>query len=230
MHVELVKYWIRTSALLMTPFAPHSADHIWLAFLHEPQSIQLARWPDPGRTADRTLIEAGAYMRGTLKMIRDAETALLKKLQKGKKGKPDGPTFDPKSPKSVRVYVATRFPEWQEICVQAVREAYSEAEDRVDDVRARAVLTERGLIKDKRAMPFVQAFKVGSGVVVSNKIRRLGLTGLIGTACTETDARLWCQDCFQPKSVVLRVASLGRVLAVSETVAEPGRCGGVLGR
>jgi len=160
MHVELVRYWVRSSALLVTPFAPHFAEHIWGAFLHEPQSIQLARWPDPGRPSDRTLIEAGAYMRSTLKMIRDAETVLLKKLQKGKRGKPDGPSFDPKSPKSVRVYVATRFPEWQETCVQAVKEAYSEAEDKVNDARVRAILTERGLIKDKRVMPFVQAFKV----------------------------------------------------------------------
>ncbi|KAG9311057.1 hypothetical protein JVU11DRAFT_8960 [Chiua virens] len=159
MHIDLVQYWIRTSALLMAPFAPHTAEHIWLAFLHEPESIQLARWPDPGRIPDRTLIETGAYMRSTLKMIRDAETTLLKKLSKGKKGKSDGPSFDPKLPKSVRVYVATRFPEWQETCVQAVREAYSETEDKVDDVKVRAILTERGLIKDKRAMPFVQAFK-----------------------------------------------------------------------
>ncbi|KIK94180.1 hypothetical protein PAXRUDRAFT_828265 [Paxillus rubicundulus Ve08.2h10] len=159
MHVDLVKYWIRVSALLVTPFAPHFAEHIWTEFLKEPKSIQLARWPDPGRAADRTLIEAGAYMRGTLKMIRDAETTLLKKIQKGRKGKGDGPPFDPKLPKSVRVYVATQFPEWQDVCVQAVREAYSEAEDKVDDVKVRTILTERGLIKDKRAMPFVQAFK-----------------------------------------------------------------------
>ena len=165
MHADLVKYWIRASTLLMAPIAPHSAEHIWSAFLQESQSIQLARWPDPGRPADRTLIEAGAYMRGTLKMIRDAETTLLKKLQKDKKGKPDGPSFDPKSPKSVRVYVATRFPEWQETCVQAVKEAYSETGDRVDDVRVRAILTENGLIKDKRTMPFVQAFKVTSPVI-----------------------------------------------------------------
>ncbi|KAH0833985.1 hypothetical protein J3R83DRAFT_11219 [Lanmaoa asiatica] len=159
MHADLVKYWIRSAILVVTPFAPHFAEHIWLTFLHEPKSIQLARWPDPGRTADRTLIEAGAYMRDTLKMIRDAETTLLKMLQKGKVGKPDGPSFDLKLPKSVRVYVATQFPEWQEACVQAVKEAYSEAEDKVDDVRVRAILTERGLIKDKRVMPFVQAFK-----------------------------------------------------------------------
>jgi hypothetical protein len=30
----------------------------------------------------------------------------------------------------------------------------------VDDARIRTLLTERGLIKDKRAMPFVQLFKV----------------------------------------------------------------------
>ena len=162
MHVDLVKNWVRASTLLMTPFAPHTAEHIWLAFLGETQSIQLARWPDPGRAADRTLIEAGAYMRGTLKMIRDAETALLKKLQKGKRGKPDGPSFDPKLPRSVRIYVATRFPEWQETCVQAIKEAYSEVEDKVDDVRVRAILTEKELIKDKRVMPFVQAFKVSA--------------------------------------------------------------------
>ena len=164
MHADLVKYWVRASALLMTPFAPHTAEHIWLAFLQETQSIQLALWPDPGRAADRPLIEAGVYMRGTLKMIRDAETTLLKKLQKGKKGKPDGPSFDPKSPKSVRVYVATRFPEWQETCVQAVKEAYSEVENKVDDARVRAILTERNLIKDKRVMPFVQAFKASHRV------------------------------------------------------------------
>ncbi|KAF9238326.1 hypothetical protein BU15DRAFT_88395 [Melanogaster broomeanus] len=159
MHVDLIEYWIRASALLVTPFAPHSADHIWTEFLKESKSIQLARWPDPGRAADRTLIEAGAYMRGTLKMIRDAETTLLKKMQKGKKGKADGPAFDPKSPKSVRVYMATRFPEWQDACVQAVKESYSEAEDKVDDVKVRAILIDKGLIKDKRVMPFVQAFK-----------------------------------------------------------------------
>lgn len=189
MHVDLVKYWVRTSALLMTPFAPHSAEHVWTEFLHESQSIQLARWPDPARTADRTLIEAGAYMRSTLKTIRDAETTLLKKLQKGKKGKPDGPSFDPKAPKSVRVYVATRFPEWQEICVQAIRKAYSEAEDTVDDVRVRAILTERGLIKDKRVMPFVQAFKVTWLDVPRFDMRRL-LTGCDRNACKTLGPRL----------------------------------------
>ncbi|KAH7882164.1 hypothetical protein F5I97DRAFT_1912888 [Phlebopus sp. FC_14] len=159
MHADLVKYWIRVSALLVTPFAPHFAEHVWTEFLKEPKSVQLARWPDPGRVADRTITETGAYMRGTLKMIRDAETALLKKMQKGKKGKSDGVTFDPKLPKSVQIFVATRFPEWQEQCVQAVKDAYSEETKKVDDAEVRAILMQNGLIKDKRVMPFIQAFK-----------------------------------------------------------------------
>lgn len=106
-------------------------------------------------------------MRGTIKTIRDAEGALLKMMNKTKTkgvnkggGKDLADVFDPKKPKSVRIYVATQFPEWQDVCVQAVREGYDEGEDRVDDGRVREVLAEKGLIKDKRAMPFVQAFKV----------------------------------------------------------------------
>jgi hypothetical protein len=62
--------------------------------------------------------------------------------------------------KSVRIYVVTAFPEWQEICLDAVRQAYSPEADKVDDVKVREVLTEKGPIKDKRAMPYVQLVKV----------------------------------------------------------------------
>ncbi|KAG5640020.1 hypothetical protein DXG03_001767 [Asterophora parasitica] len=55
--------------------------------------------------------------------------------------------------------VTTTFPEWQDTCMHAVKEACDEANGKVEDVKVRELLTERGLIKDKRAMPFVQAFK-----------------------------------------------------------------------
>ncbi|TEB18259.1 Nucleotidylyl transferase [Coprinellus micaceus] len=81
----------------------------------EPKSIQCARWPTPEKPVDQTIIEAGQYMRGTVKTIRDAETTLLKMMQKAAKGKKvlQENAFDPKKPKSVRVYVAKEFPEWQ---------------------------------------------------------------------------------------------------------------------
>ncbi|KAF5352969.1 hypothetical protein D9758_007903 [Tetrapyrgos nigripes] len=161
MHADLVRYWIKNAALLAAPVAPHFAEHIWTDILQNPSSIQLALWPELSKPVDRAVIEAGQYMRGTIKMIRDAETALLKMLGKAKgKGKTGAaPAFDPKKPKSVRIYVATSFPEWQDTCVQIVKESYDEKTDKVDDVKVRTLLTEKGLIKDKHAMPFIQAFK-----------------------------------------------------------------------
>ncbi|KAG6877276.1 hypothetical protein C0993_008924, partial [Termitomyces sp. T159_Od127] len=162
MHRDLVRYWINAAALIITPIAPHFAEHIHSTILKSPTSIQLALWPTPTKPVDRTALEAAVYMRDTIKTIRDAEVSLLKMLQKakGKKG-PGGPgvAFDPKLPKSVRIYVATTFPEWQDTCVQAVKDAYDEQTDKVDDAKVKVLLEERGLIKDKRAMPFVQAFK-----------------------------------------------------------------------
>ncbi|TFK29069.1 leucine-tRNA ligase [Coprinopsis marcescibilis] len=161
MHGDLVLYWIRTAALVITPLAPHFAEHIWSDILKQPQSIQHALWPKPTTAVDTTIIEAGQYMRGTIKTIRDAETTLLKmmaKASKGKKNLGEAP-FDPKKPKSVRVYVATEFPEWQNISVQVVKDAYDAEKNVVDDAKVRQLLTENGLIKDKKVMPFIQAFK-----------------------------------------------------------------------
>jgi leucyl-tRNA synthetase len=162
MHHDLVQYWIRTAALLVTPIAPHFSEHIWTAILKNPQSIQLALWPTPSDPVDRTLIEAGQYIRGTIKTIRDAEVSLLKAVTKAKGKKTSSDMlYDPQKPKAVRIYVSTTFPEWQDTCVQIIKEAYSKEEDKVDDAKIKRLLTERQLIKDKRPMPFIQAFKVG---------------------------------------------------------------------
>ncbi|KZP30034.1 leucyl-tRNA synthetase [Athelia psychrophila] len=157
MHGDLVVYWIRIAALLVTPIAPHFTEHIWSALLHEPKSIQLARWPEPSHAVDRAAVDSGVYMRSLVKMIRDAELNMMKRMAKGKKG--GDAAFDPKKPKSVRIYVATSFPEWQDACVLAIKDAYVEGTDKVDDAKVRELLTQRGLIKDKKAMPFIQLFK-----------------------------------------------------------------------
>ena len=164
MNADLIKYWIRVSALLVTPIAPHFAEHIWSSILGEKETVQNALWPTPTSTStplkeawtgvDRAILEASQYMRGTLKMMRDSELAMLKKLGKKK----DAP-FDPKKPKSVKIYVATRFPESQDKVVETVPESYDAEKDKVDDVKVRELLQQKGLIKDKKTMPFAQLFK-----------------------------------------------------------------------
>jgi leucyl-tRNA synthetase len=119
--------------------------------------VQKALWPTPSSPPDQTILDAGAYVRSTLKSMRDAELTLLKKM-----GKVKGPaaTYDPKKAKSVRIIVATTFPEWQDTCVQIIKQAYDAEKEKVDDAKVKSLLAEKGLIKDKRMMPFVQNFKV----------------------------------------------------------------------
>lgn len=155
MHVDLVKYWIEIAALLATPIAPHFTEHLWSTVLGKPRSIQFASWPTPTSAVDTAAVEAGTYMRGTIKTIRDAELTMLKKMSRGKSS-----SYDPKKPKAVRVYVASRFPEWQNKCIDVVKEAYDGETQKVDDTKIRELLQAKGLLKDKRAMPFIQLFKV----------------------------------------------------------------------
>lgn len=155
MHIDVIKYWIRISALIVQPIIPHFSEHIWSTILGEQQSVQLARWPTPSKPVDRAIFDSGAYIRATVKSIREAEGQLLKKV-KSKGGAP----FDPRKPKTVRIFVATSFPEWQDKVVQAVKDAYDVQSMKVDDAKVRELLSKQGLMKDKRVMPFVQAMKV----------------------------------------------------------------------
>ena len=164
MHVGVVKYWIRISALLVQPIIPHFSEHIWSAILEEPRSVQLAHWPTPSKPVDRALLDSGVYIRGIIKSIREAEGQFLKKLGKSR----GGAAFDPRKPKSVRIFVATSFPEWQDKVLQLVKDAYDPQTIKVDDAKVKELLGQHGLMKDKRAMPFVQATKV----CVASKCRK----------------------------------------------------------
>lgn len=81
-----------------------------------------APFPKPTSPVDEILMAATVYIRRTIKAIRDAETA----TQKKKKGKAAQVTFNPNAPKSLHIYVATKFPEWQEDCVQALKANYDQ--------------------------------------------------------------------------------------------------------
>lgn len=123
-----------------------------------------------------------------MKSIRDAEITLVKMLAKvkSKKGTAILQAFDSKKEKAVRIYVATTFPEWQDVCVGIVKEAYVKEEDKVDDAKVKELLVKKGLIKDKRAMPFIQAFKVENYIPLdSNMIECLLLL------IVETHGAVW---------------------------------------
>ncbi|QRV97774.1 Isoleucyl-tRNA synthetase [Ceratobasidium sp. AG-Ba] len=156
MHANLAELFIRTSALLVLPVAPHFSEHVWRHILREPTTVQNARWPAPPAELDQSILGAATYMRGIVKTIRDADLALQKRS--GKKGGAAGTALRPNDPKSVRIFVARRFPDWQDACVGVVEELWKQGAAG-DEAKLRKTLGDKGLLKDKKVMPFVQAFK-----------------------------------------------------------------------
>ncbi|BGP10322.1 cytosolic leucyl tRNA synthetase [Rhodotorula toruloides] len=155
MHVDLALRFIRIQALLLTPIAPHVAEHLWSTVLGEQTSVQKAQFPTISKPVDRATTDAAVYVRSKVKEIRDAELSFAKKKAKGKATG----AFDPSKPKACKVWVAKGFPEWQEAAVEVVKSAWTGSA--VDDKKVKEDLVARGLIKDKRYMPFIAQLKKG---------------------------------------------------------------------
>jgi leucyl-tRNA synthetase len=159
LHADLVFHWLRMSALMVQPIIPHFSEFLWMDILEEQKSVQTALWPEAQSAGDESILVRLEYMRGVLSTMRSAEAAIAKK--KGK-GKTTGP-FDPSKPKNGRIFVATSFPAWQRDVLDSIKQSWDASGGKaVDDKEVRELMAKKGLAKDKRAMPFMQQFKVSS--------------------------------------------------------------------
>ena len=66
-------------------------------------------------------------------------------------------TFDPKKPKKLTIFVASKFPAWQEKYIDLVREAFDAVNISINDKELNAKVSKFGEMK--KAMPFVQGLK-----------------------------------------------------------------------
>lgn len=71
------------------------------------------------------------------------------------KGKVAG--FDPRKPKKLTIFTASRFPAWQDKYIELVRELFDATTLSVDDKALKGRVAKMGEVK--KAMPFVQGLK-----------------------------------------------------------------------
>ncbi|KAJ2960466.1 hypothetical protein NQZ79_g4178 [Umbelopsis isabellina] len=154
MHRDLVNRFIKIQTLLLTPICPFWAEHVWSALLAQPETVMSARFPEPSVQVDLSLLAAAEYVRKTVKSIRDTELAQLKK-----KKKQTEVTYNPDAPKTLKLYVATSFPEWQDAGIQVLKENYDESTGKFEDVKIREQLKSQGLMANKKMMPFLNEQK-----------------------------------------------------------------------
>ncbi|KAI8324976.1 leucyl-tRNA synthetase [Martensiomyces pterosporus] len=161
MHPVLIRKWISRQIIQLSPITPHWSEHVWKTILGNAMSIMDARWPeDLPAEANHAMLTAGDYIRKMVRSVRDAETAMLKKSKK-KGGKNAAPTaeFKPSDPKVLDVYVAGEFPDWQENVISVLRDHFDASTGKFDDKAVIASLGQKGVLKNKKAMPFAQEIK-----------------------------------------------------------------------
>ncbi|KAF4552748.1 Leucine--tRNA ligase [Elsinoe fawcettii] len=150
MHATLVKRYIELQALMLAVIAPHWAEYVWLDLLKKPTTIQNARFPSVPAT-DPALTAARDYVRNTSTSITQAEGQQVKRQQKGK-----ATSYDPKNNKRLRIFMARKYPAWQEKYIDIVREQF----DRVNlNLEMKEVSKRIDKAESKKAMPFVQVLK-----------------------------------------------------------------------
>lgn len=154
MHKDLIMRYIEIQALLLSPITPHWSEHVWGTVLKKEGLVVSAPFPKPSAPVDESLEAATRYIRRTTKAIRDAELNLIKKKKKGKAAESE---YKPSEPKSLKIFVATKFPEWQEASLNVMKAHYNNGE--FDDVKIRQELGAQGMLKDKKVMPFIQEQK-----------------------------------------------------------------------
>eukprot|EP01125_Pyxidicula_operculata_P021751 TRINITY_DN8610_c0_g1_i1.p1 TRINITY_DN8610_c0_g1~~TRINITY_DN8610_c0_g1_i1.p1 ORF type:complete len:1095 (-),score=332.96 TRINITY_DN8610_c0_g1_i1:700-3957(-) len=116
MNYDLIEKFIRYLALMMAPITSHTSEHIWRNILGEKDTIFNARFPTPSSTVDESVIHANNYLNSSLSVFREKISIHMKPSKKEKETKP--------YPKTARVYVTVKFPEWQEQVLNALREIY----------------------------------------------------------------------------------------------------------
>ncbi|KAH6579719.1 hypothetical protein BASA61_010062 [Batrachochytrium salamandrivorans] len=155
MHKDLILRFIEVEAVLMAPFTPHWSEHVWSDVLKKPTSIMSARWPETS-PPDLSLLAAATYVRELGSKIRSADDAAAKKRSK-KGGKPDV-VPESSGPKTLHLYIATKFPDWQEQVMAILKETWDESAG-VLNGQEKELLAKAGLLKDKRVMPFAALIK-----------------------------------------------------------------------
>ncbi|RKP32709.1 leucyl-tRNA synthetase [Metschnikowia bicuspidata] len=147
MHKDLVFKYIELQALLLAPIAPHFAEYLYREILEKDGSVQNARFPRASQPVSQDLLDSLVYVKELCRAVRDAESAVLK----SKKGKAE---VDASKPAAVTLLVSKSFPEWQEQCIELVRELFEALS--LNDTKTIKERVGKGM---KRAMPFINFLK-----------------------------------------------------------------------
>ncbi len=119
MHADLALRYIEVSTLLLTPFCPHTCEHVWGTLLSKSGTVTKAGFP-AGAAPDAVLASAARYLDETCASVRKG----IAKACAPPKKKGGGTDSAPKVCRAANVFVAGAFSGWRATCLAILREKF----------------------------------------------------------------------------------------------------------
>jgi len=160
MNQTLIRKFIETQAVILSPICPHVAEHIW-SLLGKKESILKSRWPAVP-VEDPVLIRAGNYLDESAHDFRLRMKAYLSALtSKGNKKGATATKGPVKPPTHATVWIAKTYPNWQLIILTVLRESFQKNGFMPENKALSVEFAAKPELKKymKKVMPFVQMAK-----------------------------------------------------------------------
>ncbi|KAI1286671.1 Leucine--tRNA ligase, cytoplasmic [Halotydeus destructor] len=165
MNRTLVRKFIETQAVILSPLCPHIAESVWKLLHGEKETIMRTTWPQ-AELVDETLNKAIDYFMDAVHGFR------IRQKDFGVKGKGKVKAGDKKTvpaakpedskPTHATIFVAKKFPHWQELILKTMQEMYAISKPSLPENKELAgKLAKIGDLKKymKKAMPFAEERK-----------------------------------------------------------------------
>jgi len=123
MNQTLIKKFIETQAIILSPICPHVAEHIW-SLIGKKESILKSSWPKVP-VEDPAMIRAGTYLDETVHEFRLRMKAYLAALTSKGNKKGGAPAKGPaQQPTHGTIWIAKTYPNWQSIILTTLRDSF----------------------------------------------------------------------------------------------------------
>eukprot|EP00834_Sanchytrium_tribonematis_P005162 NODE_295_length_10520_cov_1.134344.p1 type:complete len:964 gc:universal NODE_295_length_10520_cov_1.134344:1495-4386(+) len=133
--------YIELQCLIMAPISSHSSEHIWKLL---GKSGFVVKQTFPLKEVDQSLVKQYNYLKSVIHSVR-TQAAVDAKRQSKDSGK-----------KVLNLFVQANYPKWQSDAIDVLKETF---DGKFSDEEVK-LLGKKGLLKNKKVMPFVQMIKV----------------------------------------------------------------------
>jgi leucyl-tRNA synthetase len=121
MHQDVLRRYIESATVIMSPITSHVSEYIWMDLLGNTTSVTKASWPEPA-DADPAVISKFKYVEDTIASFRKSmEPPKKKKKKKGKAAAPEKPYV---KPTDAYAYIELQYPPWRLELLDALNNVY----------------------------------------------------------------------------------------------------------